>query len=34
MSMDGKPLYYFGLAGRKQADIPDDFLEKYDLSTC
>ena len=34
MSMDGKPLYYFGLAGRKRSDIPDDFLEKYNLTSC
>jgi hypothetical protein len=33
MSMDGKPLYYFGLAGRKHFDIPDGFLEKYDLTS-
>lgn len=34
MSMAGKPLYYFDIAGRKHADIPDDFLEKYDLTNC
>ena len=34
MSMDGKPLYYFGLAGRKTSDIPADFLEKYNLTNC
>ncbi|UCH46063.1 MAG: hypothetical protein JSV11_04965 [Nitrospiraceae bacterium] len=34
MSMDGIPLYFFALAGRKQADIPDDFSEKHDLSSC
>ncbi|VAX29233.1 hypothetical protein MNBD_NITROSPIRAE02-1454 [hydrothermal vent metagenome] len=34
MSMDGKPLYYFGLSGRKHSDIPDGFLEKYDLTNC
>ncbi len=34
MSISGKPLYYFGLAGRKQADIPGDFLEKYNLTNC
>jgi hypothetical protein len=32
MSMDGKPLYYFGFSGRKKFDIPDGFLEKYDLT--
>ena len=31
MSMDGKPLYYCGLSARKQYDVPDGFLEKYDL---
>jgi hypothetical protein len=34
MSMDGKPLYYFGLSGRKNADIPDGFLEKFNLADC
>lgn len=31
MSMDGKPMYYFGLSGRKHSDVPDDFLDKYNL---
>lgn len=31
MSIDGKPLYYFGLSGRKNADIPEDFLKKLKL---
>lgn len=26
LSMEGKPLYYFALAGRKNADVPQDFL--------
>ncbi|GMT47437.1 MAG: hypothetical protein IEMM0007_1003 [bacterium] len=34
MSLDGKPLYYFGLSGRKHSNIPDGFLEKYDLTSC
>jgi SAM-dependent methyltransferase len=27
LSMEGKPLYYFAIAGRKNSDIPKDFLE-------
>jgi predicted TPR repeat methyltransferase len=27
LSIDGRPLYYFGLAGRKNADIPESFME-------
>lgn len=34
LSIDGKPLYYLGLSGRKRSDIPDGFLEEYDLLTC
>ncbi|XOF35455.1 MAG: class I SAM-dependent DNA methyltransferase [Candidatus Electrothrix sp. YB6] len=34
MSMDGKPLYYFGVAGRKNAHIPDTFLSEYNLHGC
>jgi len=26
LSMEGQPLYYFGIAGRKNADISEDFL--------
>jgi SAM-dependent methyltransferase len=26
LSMEGEPLYYFSIAGRKDADIPQDFL--------
>jgi len=26
LSIDGKPLFYFAIAGRKNADIPQDFL--------
>ncbi len=34
MSINVKPLYYFGLAGRKQSEISNGFLEKYDLTNC
>ena len=34
MSIDGKPLYYFALSGKKQFDIPDDFLKKFNLTSC
>ena len=27
LSIDGEPLYYFAIAGRKKADVPDSFLE-------
>ena len=27
LSIDGEPLYYFAIAGRKKADVPDDFLD-------
>jgi SAM-dependent methyltransferase len=30
LSIEGKPLYYFALAGRKNADIPADFLNRFD----
>ena len=26
LSVEGKPLYYFAIAGRKNADVPDEFL--------
>ncbi len=32
LSMEGLPLYYFAIAGRKNADIPDDFLTKIGLA--
>jgi len=28
LSISGEPLYYFALAGRKNADIPENFLQK------
>ena len=27
LSIDGEPLYYFAIAGRKKADVPEEFLE-------
>jgi SAM-dependent methyltransferase len=29
LSVEGEPLYYFAIAGRKKADISPDFYEKY-----
>jgi hypothetical protein len=31
LSIDGEPLYYFAIAGRKNADVPDEFLESKGL---
>lgn len=31
LSMEGAPLYYFALIAQKTAEIPDDFLERYDI---
>jgi predicted TPR repeat methyltransferase len=31
LSMEGKPLYYFAIAGRKNSDIPKDFLESIEI---
>lgn len=33
LSMEGTPLYYFALVGRKTGTIPDDFLERIDGAT-
>lgn len=30
MSMDGRPLYYYALVGRKEAGIADDVIERFD----
>ena len=30
LSIDGEPLFYFAISGRKNADIPSDFLEHID----
>ena len=27
LSIDGEPLYYFAIVGRKNADVPTEFLE-------
>ena len=32
LSMEGTPLCYFALAGRKTGQIPDDFLAKSDVN--
>ena len=29
LSIDGEPLFYFAIAGKKNADIPEEYLEKY-----
>ncbi|MCG6969881.1 MAG: methyltransferase [Gammaproteobacteria bacterium] len=29
LSMEGEPLYYFAIAGRKNADIPKEYFKKY-----
>ncbi len=29
LSIDGEPLYYFAIAGKKNADIPGEYFEKY-----
>jgi predicted TPR repeat methyltransferase len=31
LSIEGEPLYYFAIAGRKKADVPDEFLESKGL---
>jgi len=32
LSMEGQPLYYFAIAGRKNADIPNDFLTSIGIT--
>ena len=32
LSMEGQPLYYFAIAGRKNADIPQDFLTSIGIT--
>jgi len=32
LSMEGQPLYYFAIAGRKNADIPQDFLSSTGIT--
>ncbi len=29
LSIDGEPLFYYAIAGKKNADIPDEYQEKY-----
>ena len=29
LSIDGEPLFYFAIAGKKNADIPVEYFEKY-----
>jgi len=31
LSMEGHPLYYFAIAGRKNADIPENFLKSIGI---
>jgi len=31
LSIDGEPLYYFAIAGRKNADVPQDFLRSSNV---
>jgi SAM-dependent methyltransferase len=31
LSIEGEPLYYFAIAGRKNADVPSEFLESIDI---
>lgn len=33
LSIEGEPLYYFALGGRKKTDIPPSFVDALDLST-
>ena len=33
LSMEGVPLFYFALVARKRAEIPTDFLEKFELES-
>jgi hypothetical protein len=29
VSIEGEPLFYFAVAGRKNYDVPKDFYDKY-----
>lgn len=33
LSIEGEPLYYFAIAGKKNADVPDKFLESGNMLT-
>ena len=30
-SIEGEPLFYFAIAGRKNADVPDEFLASKNI---
>ena len=32
LSIEGEPLYYFALGGKKRADVPPSFIDSLDLS--
>lgn len=32
LSIEGEPLYYFAIAGRKKSDVPDEFLESKGIT--
>lgn len=32
LSIEGEPLYYFAIAGRKNSDVPDEFLESKGIN--
>ena len=31
LSIEGEPLYYYAIAGRKNADVPQEFLKSRDI---
>ena len=31
LSIEGEPLYYFAIAGRKNADVPTEFIESKNI---
>ena len=33
LSIEGEPLYYFAIAGRKNADVPSEFLASIGITT-
>ena len=33
LSIEGEPLYYFAIAGRKNADVLSEFLASVDITT-
>lgn len=34
LSIEGEPIYYFAIAGRKNADVPTDFLKSKGVDLC